>query len=72
MSTIVTVRRIGNSLGIILPRQLVEACGLREKDRVSIDPKKVRDIRDLCGILRREGGPSAYELNKAINEGEEL
>jgi hypothetical protein len=72
VKTVVTVRRIGNSLGAIFPRKLVEARGLHEGDRVEIDPKPVKDLRPLYGILRKWGAPSAYELNKAINEGEEL
>lgn len=69
---ILTVKRIGNSLGVIFPKDLVAKKGLRERDRVELDPKPVRGIEHLRGILRKWGLPSAYELNKEINEGEEL
>lgn len=70
--TVLTIKRIGNSLGVIFPRQIVEQKGLRELDRVDVDPKPVRDIRQVRGILRKWGTPPAHELNRLTNEGEEL
>lgn len=72
MRHVLTVRRIGNSLGVVFPKKVVEERGLRERDRVEVDPKPVRGIRHLRGVLRKWGVPSAAKLNRATNEGEEL
>lgn len=72
MGIILIVRRIGSSLGVIFPKALTDERGLRERDQVEIDPKPVRDIDQLKGILRQWGTPSAAELNRMTNEGEEV
>lgn len=66
------MRRIGNSLGVIFPKDLVDAKGIRERDKVDIDPKPVRDFSQWKGVFRKWGLPHAAEINRQINEGEEL
>ena len=39
----------GNSLGIVLPKALVEEQGLREGEEVEISVRKVSDVRTLWG-----------------------
>jgi antitoxin component of MazEF toxin-antitoxin module len=40
-----TVRRIGNSLGVILPRSLLDSWGLREGDDLELNERGVRTSR---------------------------
>lgn len=52
----VDVRRIGNSLGVILPRQVLESWGVGEGDQLEVTDKGVRP--------RRKGGLSPQALDE--------
>ena len=54
MATEVSLRKWGNSIGIVLPRELVEAKGLKEKDRIVIEVAKKSDLSSLFGSLKRK------------------
>ena len=43
------VKRWGNSLGVVLPKTLVEEEGLREGEEVEVTVRKVSDVRRLRG-----------------------
>ena len=43
------VKRWGNSLGVVLPKALVEEAGLREGEEIEISVRKVSDLRRLRG-----------------------
>ena len=43
------VKRWGNSLGVVLPKTLVEEEGLREGEEVEVTVRKVSDVRNLRG-----------------------
>ena len=43
------VKRWGNSLGVVLPKTLVEEEGLREGEEVEVTVRKVSDVRSLRG-----------------------
>jgi len=46
------VRKWGNSMGIVLPKEIVERQELKQGDEVAIDVGRfVRDIRDILGDL---------------------
>jgi antitoxin component of MazEF toxin-antitoxin module len=66
-----TVRRTGNSLAIVLPRDLVRAKGLKAGDEVEVTVEKARTIMDMFGVLK-DRGPSLRKLNDLSNEGEDL
>lgn len=44
-----TVKRWGNSLGVIIPREEAVKNGLKENDVVEIDVRKTVDIHELFG-----------------------
>lgn len=69
---ILTVKRIGNRLGVLFPRDLVVENGIREHDRIRIDLDPGSGIDHLIGTLARLGLPSAWQLNRETNEGESL
>lgn len=53
MSQVQTItRKWGNSLGIAIPKEVVEAEHLAENQRILIEIKKVTDIRRLRGLLK--------------------
>ena len=52
MATEVMVRKWGNSLGVILPREVVEQEHLRESQKVRLQVVKVADFRHAFGALK--------------------
>ncbi len=57
MATELEVKKIGNSLGIILPAEFVKSKKLKKNDKVLIEIVKETDLRPLFGMLRtRESG----------------
>jgi len=43
------VKRWGNSLGVVLPKTLVEEEELREGEEIEVTVRKVADVRNLRG-----------------------
>ena len=54
MATAVTVKKWGNSMGVILPRGLIERTGLKENDKVLVDVVKEANLGNLFGTLKRK------------------
>ncbi|MFH1224438.1 MAG: AbrB/MazE/SpoVT family DNA-binding domain-containing protein [Candidatus Diapherotrites archaeon] len=54
MDVQVVVRKWGNSLGVTLPKQVVETQGIRENERLSIEVNRKRPVRikDFFGLAR--------------------
>jgi antitoxin component of MazEF toxin-antitoxin module len=57
-----TVRRIGNSLGLIVPRKVLSAWGIGEGDFLELTPNAIRPRRP-----RRPGHAQLDELKRAIS-----
>lgn len=64
-----TVRRIGNSLCIVLPRELVRQKRLKPGDRVEVEVERARTVMDMWGYLKGHKA-SVRRLNALSNEGE--
>ena len=54
MTTETTVKKWGNSLGIILPKELVDYQHLKENDKVSVLVVKEADLTGIYGTLPRK------------------
>ncbi len=67
MATEVEVRKIGNSLGVILPKEFVKKRGLKEDERILIEVVKEADLRDVFGMLKRK--MSGQEFKDMVREG---
>ena len=52
MATEATVRKWGNSLGIILPKELVEQQHLKEEDKIQVLVIKEADLSQFYGSLK--------------------
>ncbi len=50
----VEIKKWGNSLGVILPKSLVEEMGLEVSQKIDIQVIKKGNITDLFGILPRK------------------
>ncbi len=67
MANEVEIRRWGNSLGIILPKEVVQQKGLKEKDRVIIEIVNPAVFRSLWGTLKTK--KTAQQLKDMAREG---
>ena len=54
MQVQVTVRKWGNSLGVTLPQQLVEAEGIKDEEKlvIEVNKKRLLKVKDLLGLAQ--------------------
>ena len=62
-----TVRKWGSSVGVVLPKELVEAQGLKENQKVLIEVVKEANLRHLFGTLKT--GMSGQEFKDMVRKG---
>lgn len=67
---VLRLRRVGNSLGLILPKDLLASKGLHEDDPVRVELERATRLDDVVGRLRRYRR-SAPEWNEATREGDD-
>ena len=65
------VRRIGNSLGVIIPKKDADRQGIHEGDELEVQFRKARRLSAIWGALEGQIG-SVDELNDLVDEGEDL
>jgi antitoxin component of MazEF toxin-antitoxin module len=65
------VRRVGNSLGVLFPKELVARKDLRLDDDVLVEVEKPPSIESVIGALRYLG-MTVDEMNDLTNEGEDI
>jgi len=57
-----TIKRWGNSYGVVIPKDVVLKEGLRENDEVEVTVKKAVDIQSLFGKYK------LYDVQKVKDE----
>ncbi|MDP3765397.1 MAG: AbrB/MazE/SpoVT family DNA-binding domain-containing protein [Nanoarchaeota archaeon] len=67
MATEVTVKKWGNSVGVLLPKEFVEIQGLKEKDKVLIEIVKEANLTKIFGSLKRK--MSGQDFKDMVREG---
>ena len=67
MEAIMKPRRWGNSLGITIPKQVVEEEGITLKDELVVAIKKKIDISDIRGLFKFK--KSAQEIKDEMRQG---
>jgi len=68
---VLRLRRIGNSLGLILPREFVDSQGLHPDDALRVDVERAIELDDVFGALRKYRR-SATEWTSLIREGDAM
>ena len=67
METISKPRKWGNSLGVTIPKEIVEKEHITLKDELIIDIKKKSNIKDLRGLFKFK--KSAQEIKNEMKSG---
>ena len=67
MATEVTVKRWGNSMGIIIPKEIIKEKKIREKEKIIVEIMKKADLSDIFGTLPRR--MSAQKLKDEARKG---
>ncbi len=65
--SVVKIRKWGNSLGVVLPRELVECEQLAENQVVRIEVRKESAVKNLFGSVRF--GKSGQAVKNDIRKG---
>ncbi|MBI2045721.1 AbrB/MazE/SpoVT family DNA-binding domain-containing protein [Candidatus Pacearchaeota archaeon] len=66
MGVEVTVKKWGNSFGVVLPREIVEKEGLKENKKIVINIIKQADLSDIFGLVknRKMSGQKMKDLSR--------
>lgn len=71
MTTLV-VRRVGNSLGVVIPKEQAARLGLRPGDAIEVELRKPAGIEGTFGLLKGQLGDWEEELRRMDQEDAEL
>ncbi len=67
MVTELTIKKWGNSMGVILPKSLIEKENLNENDAITMEIMKKADLSNIFGSLKRK--VSAQKFKDMAREG---
>lgn len=67
MTSTIEVRKIGNSLGVLFPKEFVKKNHLKLKEKVFIDIVRETDISSIFGKLKRK--TSGQEFKDLVRAG---
>ena len=71
MEAVVKAKKIGGSIGVIIPKKIVEKERIRADDAVEIKVERKDNFNSLWGILKGVKMP-AQKIMDIIDEGEEV
>ena len=71
MEVVVKAKKIGGSIGIILPKKLIEKEHIKVDDNIEIKLKRSDNFNSLWGILKDVKIPT-QKIMDIIDEGEEF
>ncbi len=67
MAIEVVLKRWGNSMGVVLPKEMVKREELKENQRLLIEVIKEADLTDIFGTLKRK--MSGQEFKDMVRKG---
>jgi len=67
MATEVEVRKIGNSLGVLLPKEFVKKSNIKPKEKILIEIFKKADLSKFFGMIKRK--MSDREFKEMVKSG---
>ena len=65
-----TVKKWGNSFGVVIPKEIINREKLKEDKEVfiTIQQKKYTAVGDIMGILKRKSGKSTQKIMDEIDK----
>lgn len=69
MAVEVKVKKWGNSMGVILPKFVIEKEQIKENDEILIQVVKEADLSNEFGSLKRKKGLSGQKFKDIVREG---
>ncbi|MBI2147822.1 AbrB/MazE/SpoVT family DNA-binding domain-containing protein [Candidatus Woesearchaeota archaeon] len=69
MATEATIKRWGNSMGIVLPKDMIEKGHFHENDKVIVTVVKEADVSSSFGALKGKIGMSGQKLKDMVRQG---
>lgn len=65
-----TVKKWGNSFGVVIPKEIINREKLKENKEVfiTIQQKKYTTVGDIMGIFKRKSGKSTQEIMDEIDK----
>jgi antitoxin component of MazEF toxin-antitoxin module len=65
----IIAKKLGNSIGIILPKEVIEINKIKENDELTIDIKKQILAKDLFGKYPRTSKKTGQEIKDEMRKG---
>ena len=62
-------KRWGSSIGIVLPKTLVEEAGIKPNDIIVIEVKKRLKVKEVFGLFPRTSKKTAQQIKDEIRAG---
>ena len=69
VETEVKTRKWGSSIGIVIPKEVVEEVGIKPDETIRIDVRKPVKVKDVFGMFPRFSKKSAQELKDEMRKG---
>ena len=70
MANEVIVKKWGNSLAIVIPRDIVKEKCLKENDKIAVEILKEADLSDIFGALKNKKKPmTGQEFKNFVRKG---
>lgn len=69
MTTEVMTKKWGNSIGVVLPRELVEKQHIKENQKIIINVVREADLSDIFGSVKGKLKMSGQKLKDLAKEG---
>lgn len=64
-----TAKRWGSSIGVIIPKEVVDAKKIKENDKITIEIKTKPLAGNMFGKFPRTSGKSAQQIKDELREG---
>jgi len=69
VETEVKTRKWGSSIGVVLPKEIVDEVGIKPDETIRIDIRKPVKVKDVFGMFPRFSKKSAQELKDEMRKG---
>ena len=69
VETEVKTRKWGSSIGVVLPKEVVDEIGIKPDEIIRIDIRKPVKVKDVFGMFPRLSKKSAQELKDEMRKG---